>query len=208
VSSCLSALPVYIYLNASSVKLHGTDATGVALCNEPVGGMRNLAPNHEEDCSDRVQLNGTVSAALRSYLPQHFPGLTPLRRRTSAAATAAAVPATAAVRATAAVPATFAETSPKPLAVPAATEGMLNCVETDENVVIEKEWIGIMGFTKDRNPLVGPLANRPGEFIAAGYTGHGMPVAFLAAKNIADMICGKESEIPLPRAYYPSRFSL
>jgi hypothetical protein len=173
----------------------------MTLCAEPIGGMRNLAPNHEEDCSDRVQLNGTVSAALRSYLPLHFPGLAPLRLRTAAAA--------------AAVPATCTETLPKPSAIPAATDattratkGLLHCAETNENVVIEKEWIGIMGFTKDRNPLVGPLANRPGEFIAAGYTGHGMPVAFLAAKNIADMICGKESEIPLPRAYYPSRFSL
>jgi glycine/D-amino acid oxidase-like deaminating enzyme len=30
-------------------------------------------------------------------------------------------------------------------------------------VAVESEWIGIMGFTPDRNPLVGALATRPGE---------------------------------------------
>jgi len=142
---------------------------------------------------------------------------------------------------------------------------------------VESEWIGIMGFTPDRNPLVGPLdssklmSGAPGpvspppspaakcdpstataaapatacadptllnidslpgyiaysintglvhslvgmrlnnahsEYIAAGYTGHGMPVAFLAGKNIADLICGVASDPPIPAAYHPSRYNL
>ena len=59
---------------------------------------------------------------------------------------------------------------------------------TPSTIHIENEWIGIMGFTPDRNPLVGALPSRPGEYIAAGYTGHGMPVAFLAGANIASLI--------------------
>jgi glycine/D-amino acid oxidase-like deaminating enzyme len=82
------------------------------------------------------------------------------------------------------------------------------CVSTPAPVAVESEWIGIMGFTPDRNPLVGALATRPGEFIAAGYTGHGMPVAYLAGRNIAEMICGIASDIPVPAAYHPSRFNV
>ena len=75
-------------------------------------------------------------------------------------------------------------------------------------VETEQEWIGVLGFSRDRNPLVGPMRSRPGEFIAAGFSGHGMPYTFLAGKNIADMIHGVE---PLPyilEAFTPERFGL
>jgi len=56
----------------------------------------------------------------------------------------------------------------------------------------EMEWTGIMGFTKSGDPFVGPV---PGgdlgyenQFIAAGFTGHGMPRAFACAQVVADMI--------------------
>ena len=32
----------------------------------------------------------------------------------------------------------------------------------DVSFTIEKEWIGIMGFTPDYQPLIGPLSNREG----------------------------------------------
>lgn len=73
-------------------------------------------------------------------------------------------------------------------------------------VKVEQEWIGIMGFSKDRNPLVGPLPNRPGEYIAAGFTGHGMPMTFFAGQNVADMIAGKEPEPFVAEAFLPTRF--
>ncbi|KAH7341127.1 FAD dependent oxidoreductase-domain-containing protein [Rhizoctonia solani] len=57
----------------------------------------------------------------------------------------------------------------------------------------EMEWTGIMGFTRSKDPLVGqvytdtgkPLA---GQYIAAGYSGHGMPRAFACAEVVAQMI--------------------
>ncbi|CAE7057312.1 unnamed protein product [Rhizoctonia solani] len=57
----------------------------------------------------------------------------------------------------------------------------------------EMEWTGIMGFTQSRDPLVGqvysdigkPLA---GQYVAAGYSGHGMPRAFACAEVVAQMI--------------------
>ena len=73
-------------------------------------------------------------------------------------------------------------------------------------VPVEHEWTGIMGFTPDRAPLVGPLPGSPGEYVAAGFHGHGMPMAFLAAKAVAEMIAGKEPEIFVPEAFLPGRF--
>ncbi|KAI9145499.1 FAD dependent oxidoreductase-domain-containing protein [Paraphysoderma sedebokerense] len=50
------------------------------------------------------------------------------------------------------------------------------------------EWTGIMGFADRRLPYVGRLNNKAGspsgQYVAVGYTGHGMPRAFLAAKNL------------------------
>ena len=80
--------------------------------------------------------------------------------------------------------------------------------------LIEREWIGIMAFTPDHQPLIGPLS-RPNEYILAGYSGHGMPVAFLAGKHIAQMICGEQThaedqwiETVLSQVYHPRRYGL
>lgn len=151
------------------------------------GGMRDKTPTLEVNSADTTTLNPDVSAALREYLPRHFPQLRAHCVDNTGSVTAASTSAG----------------------------------DAPSSISVESEWIGIMGFTPDRNPLVGPLHSRapvaadsPGvphvsnEFIAAGYTGHGMPVAFLAGKGIADLICGVESEVPIPRAYHPSRFNL
>ena len=74
-------------------------------------------------------------------------------------------------------------------------------------VQVEQEWIGIMGFSRDRNPLIGPLPERPGEYIAAGFTGHGMPMTFFAGKAVAEMIAGQEPECFVPEAFLPARFA-
>ncbi|KAF8682718.1 DAO protein [Rhizoctonia solani] len=57
----------------------------------------------------------------------------------------------------------------------------------------EMEWTGIMGFTQSRDPMVGQVytdTNKPlvGHYIAAGYSGHGMPRAFACAEVVAQMI--------------------
>ena len=46
----------------------------------------------------------------------------------------------------------------------------------------------VMGFTGDSLPHVGHVPDRPGQLIIAGFNGHGMPQAFLAGKELADMI--------------------
>jgi glycine/D-amino acid oxidase-like deaminating enzyme len=82
------------------------------------------------------------------------------------------------------------------------------------------EWTGIMGFSRDDMPWVGPVPNYPGVFLAAGYTGHGMPNAFLCGQAAAVMLQSRiegvdeqeavraaisNSEISLPSAYVVSQ---
>ncbi|KIP02031.1 hypothetical protein PHLGIDRAFT_20543 [Phlebiopsis gigantea 11061_1 CR5-6] len=67
----------------------------------------------------------------------------------------------------------------------------------EEGTEPEMEWTGIMGFTKNKDPFVGPVVdpNDPdslvkykGQYIAAGYSGHGMPRTFACAEAVAKMI--------------------
>ncbi|KKA30621.1 hypothetical protein TD95_000857 [Thielaviopsis punctulata] len=51
-------------------------------------------------------------------------------------------------------------------------------------------WSGIMGYSADHSPHIGHVPGRPGVFVMAGFTGHGMPQIFLAAKGISDMLFG------------------
>lgn len=60
----------------------------------------------------------------------------------------------------------------------------------------DKEWTGIMGFTRLGDPFVGPVIDQSnsnsesfrGQYIAAGYTGHGMPRAYACAEVVAGMV--------------------
>ncbi|KAF8183638.1 FAD dependent oxidoreductase-domain-containing protein [Pholiota molesta] len=83
----------------------------------------------------------------------------------------------------------------------------------------EMEWTGIMGFTKTGDPFVGPIGplvedvppleeyHNEGQYIAAGFSGHGMPRAYACAEAVAGMIkakiIGEEWTIPkwLPESY-------
>ena len=62
-----------------------------------------------------------------------------------------------------------------------------------------KVWSGILGFTSDGLPLVGrvprELSNRDGdgEWIAAGFNGHGMDKCWLSGEAVARMALGKDT---------------
>jgi glycine/D-amino acid oxidase-like deaminating enzyme len=71
-----------------------------------------------------------------------------------------------------------------------------------------KVWSGIMGFTSDGLPLVGKLSRSltdrsgDGEWMAAGFNGHGMDKCWLSGEAIARMALG-EREVPgFPKAYF------
>ncbi|KAH8673197.1 FAD dependent oxidoreductase [Ilyonectria robusta] len=71
---------------------------------------------------------------------------------------------------------------------------------------VDDIWTGIMGYSSDRLPRVGPIPSRPGMFIMGGFTGHGMPQVFLCAQGVTDMVLeGKQySETGLPRLFEES----
>lgn len=72
-----------------------------------------------------------------------------------------------------------------------------------KNAKVDQEWSGIMGFSRDRLPVVGAVPGAPGQFICAGFTGHGMTRAFLCAKAAAAMVAGQE-----PGDWFPNVFRL
>ncbi|KAJ7509644.1 FAD dependent oxidoreductase [Mycena galericulata] len=66
----------------------------------------------------------------------------------------------------------------------------------------EAEWTGIMGYTRSKDPFVGPVIDdaQPdgvkfkGQYVSGGYSGHGMPRAFSCAAVVASMIVSDISE--------------
>jgi gamma-glutamylputrescine oxidase len=56
---------------------------------------------------------------------------------------------------------------------------------------VMRRWAGIMGFTADELPIVGPIPDRPNLWVCGGYTGHGLAFAFHCAKRLAEAICGE-----------------
>lgn len=60
-----------------------------------------------------------------------------------------------------------------------------------------------MGYTSDLQPHVGLIPKKPNQYILAGFNGHGMPIIFLAAKGIAEMIRDDKTfeQTGLPRVY-------
>ena len=70
---------------------------------------------------------------------------------------------------------------------------------------ITHRWAGLMGFSPDGLPLVGPVPGAPGVYICGGYTGHGMGFAVNAARTLVTHIT---RGVPVPPWLDPSRRQL
>ncbi|KIX98144.1 uncharacterized protein Z520_06224 [Fonsecaea multimorphosa CBS 102226] len=57
-----------------------------------------------------------------------------------------------------------------------------------------RTWSGVMGFSCDGYPFVGPVPGEEGLYLAASFQGHGMVLCFLCAKAAASMIQGTDGE--------------
>lgn len=64
-----------------------------------------------------------------------------------------------------------------------------------------------MGYSSDGLPHVGQIPGQDGQYILAGFTGHGMPQIFLAAEGLARMITTGAvfEETGLPRLFKTSQ---
>ncbi|KAI0438557.1 FAD dependent oxidoreductase [Xylaria telfairii] len=58
----------------------------------------------------------------------------------------------------------------------------------DAEMKIENAWTGIMGYTSDDLPHVGPVPGKKGLYVCAGFIGHGMPNVLLSAKGVAKLL--------------------
>ncbi len=70
-------------------------------------------------------------------------------------------------------------------------------------VPVTHRWSGIMGFSPDHLPLIGPVPGQGRLYIAGGYSGHGLAFAFLAGRMIAELIATGVTDYP--RALFPDR---
>jgi glycine/D-amino acid oxidase-like deaminating enzyme len=79
----------------------------------------------------------------------------------------------------------------------------------EKELTATHQWTGIMGFSRDDLPWVGEVPDSKGLFVLAGYTGHGMPNAWLCGKSVAAMVLEDDVDVAvekcveegLPRAY-------
>ncbi|KAJ7364303.1 FAD dependent oxidoreductase [Mycena albidolilacea] len=63
-------------------------------------------------------------------------------------------------------------------------------------------WTGILGLTKDAVPFIGPVPSLPGQFVIAGFNGHGMARIFGSAPGLAQIILGgKWSDTTMPECF-------
>jgi len=57
--------------------------------------------------------------------------------------------------------------------------------------LMDHQWTGVLGWSCDNLPWVGPIPGAPNQWICAGFSGHGLPVAFLCGKAIASALANK-----------------
>nr|GAT43260.1 predicted protein [Mycena chlorophos] len=67
-------------------------------------------------------------------------------------------------------------------------------------------WSGIMGYSADSVPYVGPLHGKVNAFICAGHNGHGMARIMTCARGIAQLLEGATyAETGLPECFLPTK---
>ncbi|PGH15173.1 hypothetical protein AJ79_02538 [Helicocarpus griseus UAMH5409] len=77
------------------------------------------------------------------------------------------------------------------------------CGWENSGAYVKEIWTGIMGYSSDKLPRLGPIPGKSGLYIMGGWTGHGMPQIFLAAKGMADMVV---SNVPYHQTGLPRVF--
>jgi glycine/D-amino acid oxidase-like deaminating enzyme len=60
-----------------------------------------------------------------------------------------------------------------------------------------------MGYTPDSKLHVGQIPNKPGQYIIAGFIGHGMPQILLSSKGLAAMV---QNEVSFGQTELPQLF--
>ncbi|KIX95855.1 uncharacterized protein Z520_08563 [Fonsecaea multimorphosa CBS 102226] len=78
----------------------------------------------------------------------------------------------------------------------------------DSQAKITDIWTGIMGYSSDLMPWVGEVPGKPGLFVNAGFTGHGMPRILGCSAALASLVRGEAKDLSqtgLPTPYWITR---
>jgi len=67
-------------------------------------------------------------------------------------------------------------------------------------------WAGLRTLTPDTLPVVGAIPSRPGLFVAAGFSGHGISLSRFAAEVVSAAVTGEEPSCGDASAFAPDRF--
>ncbi|SCV74506.1 BQ2448_7535 [Microbotryum intermedium] len=161
-----------------------------------LGGSRSAAwrTNFEFGITDDSNIDAEVSTRLRGYLGRQFPDLFE-RPHCSSANTAETDEDVGAQD-----PCSSSSWNP--------TAASMNPPSTGKAALLfPNEWTGIMGFTLSTQPIVGPLYTSTleagsklelgvlkGQFVSAGYSGHGMPRAPGCGMRLAEMVLSELEE--------------
>jgi sarcosine oxidase, subunit beta len=93
---------------------------------------------------------------------------------------------------------------------PAVLAGIAGCLASIfpkvRNVRVVRAWAGIMGFTADGLPLIGPYDAAQGMFVSAGYNGGGFSWAVAAGKVISQLVSDGASTFDI-EPFDPNRFA-
>ncbi|MEJ5247070.1 MAG: FAD-binding oxidoreductase [Caldilinea sp.] len=75
-----------------------------------------------------------------------------------------------------------------------------------QTLPITHRWVGTLGVTFDRRPLIGVRGEHRNVYYALGYSGHGVTLANLAGEILCDLYSGDDSrwrELPFVQRSYP-----
>jgi glycine/D-amino acid oxidase-like deaminating enzyme len=70
---------------------------------------------------------------------------------------------------------------------------------------IAERWAGVIDATPDAVPVISPIAQLPGLFLASGFSGHGFGLGPGAGKLMADMVTGSSPCVD-PEPFRYSRY--
>jgi glycine/D-amino acid oxidase-like deaminating enzyme len=88
----------------------------------------------------------------------------------------------------------------------AVLQGAIRLVPSLADMRIIRSWTGMRPATPDGHPIIGPVNDRPGVWVAAGHEGLGITTCFASARLLADQMLGRTSEIDIT-PYLPARFA-
>lgn len=80
----------------------------------------------------------------------------------------------------------------------------------DSGAKVDQIWTGVMGYSYDSNPHIGAVPGKDDQFILAGLNGHGMPVIWKSAQELARMVVEKIpfEETAMPRLFKTTQFRI